>query len=78
MRLRATSYGIMAIDQHDDIVAHSIAYVSSDEHPEAKVMAIRCRTCIDPTERDARWSICPQVIRRPDERIAVLMPEQQP
>jgi hypothetical protein len=67
----------MAIDQHDEIIAHSIAYVTSDEHPEAKMIATRCRTCVTLDERDGRWSICPQIVRRTDESITVLTPEHE-
>jgi hypothetical protein len=77
VKLRATTYGWVIIpDQGDVILAHPIATTTADEHPEAKLMALRYRTCVDLTEPDARWTICPQIVRRTNEEITVLIPEE--
>jgi hypothetical protein len=77
VRIRATSYGWVIIpDQGDVILAHPIACTSADEQPEAKLMGLRCCTCISLDKRDGRWSICPQIVRRPDDAIVVLIPEE--
>jgi hypothetical protein len=77
VRMRATSYGWVIIPDHGDVIlAHPIAATSADEQPEAKLMGLRCCTCVDLTGRDARWSICPQIVRRHNEEIVVLVPEE--